>query len=168
MISERLLAIWFVCELIWFVYELSIDDQRDEFLDKRLFFLLNMAQRKLFNHVDQVCEEQLDASVTQLAALIYICKHTGCVQKDLTVALGLKKPAVTGLISRMEKNNLLQRKPCADDARAMRLYPTAQGIEKANSLAPYIQQLNQQFEAHFSQDEIATVLKFLNFILKRF
>lgn len=137
-------------------------------VDRRLFFVLNMAQRKLFNHVDHLCEEQLDASVTQLAALMYICKHAGCVQKDLVTALALKKSAVTGLLTRMEKNNLLHRKPCAEDARAIRLYPTQSGIEKVQNLAPFIQQLNQQFEEHFSEEEIATVLKFLNFIIKKF
>src|SRR5690606_40671513 len=73
-------------------------------MDKRLFFLLNMAQKKLFRHVDAVCERELDASVTQLAALMLICQQPGCLQKDLAQALELNKSAVTGLIGRMEKN----------------------------------------------------------------
>ena len=74
-------------------------------MDKRLFFLLNMAQRKLFNHVDQACDQVFDASVTQLAALLFIVKHSGCLQKDVARALSLNKSAVTGLIIRRRNGN---------------------------------------------------------------
>jgi len=137
-------------------------------LDKRLFFLLNLAQRKLFNHVDKVCEDEFDASVTQLAALLYIVKHTGCLQKDLAKALSLNKSAATGLIVRMEKNGLLERTVNEEDARAIKLYPTACGKQKSLDLMPFIDQLNQTFSDEFSDDEMQTVLKFLNFIIKRF
>lgn len=137
-------------------------------LDKRLFFLLNMAQRKLFNHVDKLCEQQLDAPVTQLAALLYVCKQPGCQQKDLAQALALNKSGITTLVRRMENNQLLERKSSAADARASQLYATATGLQKAQQLGPYIDELNQGFADHFSDEEITTVLKFLNFIIKRF
>ena len=137
-------------------------------MDKRLFFLLNMAQRKLFNHVDKVCEDALDASVTQLAALLYIVKHAGCLQKDVAKALSLNKSAVTGLIVRMERNNLLERFVSEEDARAIKLYPTPNGVQKTWDLMPLIDDLNESFSEAFSDAEIETVLKFLNFITKRF
>lgn len=127
-----------------------------------------MAQRKLFNHVDKVCEQEFDASVTQLAALLYVVKHPGCLQKELTQALSLKKSAVTGLIMRMEKNRLVERIVNEEDARAIKLYPTPSGSQKSVDLLPYIDQLNQTFRDEFSDEEIQTVLKFLNFIIKRF
>ena len=137
-------------------------------MDKRLFFLLNVAQRKLFNHVDKVCEDALDASVTQLAALLYIVKHAGCLQKDVAKALSLNKSAVTGLIVRMERNNLLERFVSEEDARAIKLYPTPNGVQKTWDLMPLIDDLNESFSEAFSDAEIETVLKFLNFITKRF
>ncbi|WP_438462887.1 MarR family winged helix-turn-helix transcriptional regulator [Marinomonas sp. PE14-40] len=137
-------------------------------MDKRLFFLLNMAQRKLFNHVDKVCEQELDTPVTQLAALLYIVKHEGCVQKELAKAICLNKSAITGLIARMEKNDLVERIVDAEDARAIRLYPTSSGSQKSRDLLPYIEQLNNTFNDEFSEEEIQTVLKFLNFIIQRF
>lgn len=127
-----------------------------------------MAQRKLFNHVDKVCEDALDASVTQLAALLYIVKHAGCLQKDVAKALSLNKSAVTGLIVRMERNNLLERFVSEEDARAIKLYPTPNGVQKTWDLMPLIDDLNESFSEAFSDAEIETVLKFLNFITKRF
>lgn len=137
-------------------------------MDKRLFFLLNMAQRKLFNYVDKACEDALDTSVTQLAALLYIVKHSGCLQKDVAKALSLNKSAVTGLIVRMERNELLERRVSEEDARAIKLYPTPNGINKTFQLLPFIDELNASFTDEFSDEEIETVLKFLNFIIKRF
>jgi DNA-binding MarR family transcriptional regulator len=137
-------------------------------LDKRLFFLLNMAQRKLFNYVDKACEDALDTSVTQLAALLYIVKHSGCLQKDVAKALSLNKSAVTGLIVRMEKNELLERFVSEEDARAIKLYPTPNGVQKTLDLMPFIDELNDLFSEDFTDEEIKTVLKFLNFVIKRF
>ncbi|MEC7548101.1 MAG: MarR family transcriptional regulator [Thalassolituus sp.] len=137
-------------------------------MDNRLFFLLNMAQKKLFRHMDQVCERELDASVTQLAALMVIAKREGCQQKDLAAALQLNKSAVTGLVSRMEKNGLLLRAVPKDDARAVVLSVTPGGLEKINSLKPLIGLLNEQFQQEFSEEELQTILRFLNFIMARF
>jgi DNA-binding MarR family transcriptional regulator len=137
-------------------------------LDKRLFFLLNMAQRKLFNYVDKACEDALDTSVTQLAALLYIVKHAGCLQKDVAKALSLNKSAVTGLIVRMERNELLERFVSDEDARAIKLYPTPEGVQKTLDLMPFIDELNKLFSEDFTDQEIKTVLKFLNFVIKRF
>ena len=137
-------------------------------MDKRLFFLLNMAQRKLFNYVDKVCEDALDTSVTQLAALLYIVKYSGCLQKDVAKALSLNKSAVTGLIVRMEKNELLERFVSEEDARAIKLYPTPSGVQKTLDLMPFIDELNDLFSEDFTDEEIKTVLKFLNFVIKRF
>jgi DNA-binding MarR family transcriptional regulator len=127
-----------------------------------------MAQRKLFNYVDKACEDALDTSVTQLAALLYIVKHSGCLQKDVAKALSLNKSAVTGLIVRMEKNELLERVVSDEDARAIKLYPTPEGVQKTLDLMPFIDELNDLFSEDFTDEEIKTVLKFLNFVIKRF
>jgi DNA-binding MarR family transcriptional regulator len=127
-----------------------------------------MAQRKLFNYVDKACEDALDTSVTQLAALLYIVKHSGCLQKDVAKALSLNKSAVTGLIVRMEKNELLERFVSDEDARAIKLYPTPEGVQKTLDLMPFIDELNALISEDFTDEEITTVLKFLNFVIKRF
>jgi len=127
-----------------------------------------MAQRKLFNYVDKACEDALDTSVTQLAALLYIVKHSGCLQKDVAKALSLNKSAVTGLIVRMEKNELVERFVSDEDARAIKLYPTPSGVQKALDLMPFFDELNELFSEDFTDEEIKTVLKFLNFVIKRF
>lgn len=137
-------------------------------MNKRLFFLLNVAQKKLFKHVDKVCENTLDASVTQLAALMYIEQQQGCSQKELAKILDLNKSAITGLITRMESNGLVVRMASDEDARAVKLFPTPSGQTKTKQLKPLIDQLNQTFTDEFNEDEMQTIFRFLNFILIKF
>lgn len=137
-------------------------------MDKRLFFLLNLAQKRLFKYVDGLCENELGASVVQLGALMYLVKSPGCLQKELAAALALNKSAITGLINRMEKNGLVTRAVPDNDGRAVVLTATAEGIEKVVALKPMINQLNSAFTDEFSEEEITTVLKFLHFILKNY
>jgi len=137
-------------------------------VDKRLFFLINMAQHKLFKFVDSKSEELLGVSVTQVAAMLFIEKNEGCQQKELCAALGLNKPAVTGLANRMKKNGLLIRKACEEDGRASRLYLTASAKEKLPSVYPLLKEVNQALCEDFTKEEIEVVIRFLNRLMTRF
>jgi DNA-binding MarR family transcriptional regulator len=137
-------------------------------MDRRLFFLFTKAQKRLFRNIDAVCEDRLDASVTQLAALMMIARQPGMQQKDLAEALELNKSAITGLVNRMEKNGLLERCAVVSDARAVSLKATSEGLEKMSQLMPLIAQMNEVFSSEFSDEEMTVVLRFLNFIIDRF
>lgn len=140
----------------------------EEQKDKRLFFLLNMAQNHAFSYATEKCKSRLGISVTQAGALLYIAKHEGCVQKELSQALGLQKSAVTGLVSRMQSNHLIIRKTSNSDARALRLYLSELGREKVPEIIPLIQETNASFMNDFSEDEIAIIVRFLNKLITNF
>jgi DNA-binding MarR family transcriptional regulator len=135
-------------------------------LDNRLFFLINRAQHRVFKFANSKSEQLLGVSVTQVAALLHVAKNEGCSQKDLSGALGLNSPAVTGLVSRMEKNGLVERKSCAEDGRALRIYLTRTGQGKLATIFPLIEELNASLVAGFSDDEIEVVIRFLNKVLQ--
>jgi len=137
-------------------------------MDKRLFFLINMAQHRMFKFADTRCEDQLSISVTQAAALMYIAKNEGCLQKALSKALGLNNPAVTGLVGRMSKNNLIVRKACEEDGRASRLFLSELGQTKLPEIFPLVHQINEKLSAEFSEQEIDTVIRFLNQVMTDF
>ena len=79
-------------------------------MENRLFFLINKAQHRVFTLANQKSEQVLGVSVTQAAVLLHVAKHEGCLQKELSRALGLNHPATTGLVARMLKNGLLERR----------------------------------------------------------
>ena len=137
-------------------------------MDKRLFFLINKARHRMFKYAETQSEARLGTSVTQTAALMFIEKNAGCLQKELAKALGLNHSAVTGLVGRMIKNNLISRQSCDDDARASRLYLTELGKTKAPQIKPLMKEFNEKLTQGFSEDEIKIVLKFLNNIVDDF
>lgn len=134
-------------------------------MDKRLFFLINMAQHRMFKYADTQCEERLGISVTQAAALMFIAKNEGCLQKALSQALGLNNSAVTGLVGRMLKNDIIERKPCEEDGRASRLYLSEDGKSKLPELYPLIQELNEKLAEEFSPEELEIVTRFLSKVI---
>lgn len=137
-------------------------------MDTRLFYLLNTAQHRMFKFADTESERQIGLSVTQSAALMFIAKQEGCLQKDLAQATALNQSAITGLIGRMLKNGLIERKPCADDGRASRLYLSDFGRDKLPEIYPLVDQMNQKLAAHFTDDELYIVAKFLNHVIEDF
>ena len=122
----------------------------------------------MFKYAETQTEERLGTSVTQTAALMFIGKKEGCLQKELAKMLGLNHSAITGLVGRMIKNNLIYRQACQDDGRASRLFLTPQGKNKAPQIKPLIQELNTKLTNDFSDAEIDTVLRFLNNIVDNF
>ena len=137
-------------------------------MDKRLFYLMNRAQHKMFKFADIESENRIGLSVTQSAALMFISKNEGCLQKSLSDATGLNQSAVTGLIGRMNKNGLIERKPCSEDGRAHRLYLSDYGKEKLPEIFPLIGELNTKLEAKFSDEELDVVARFLNNVIADF
>lgn len=137
-------------------------------MDKRLFFLINIARHRLFTCADAMCEAQLGMSVTQAGALMFIAKHEGCLQKDLAEALSLNKPAVTGLVSRMQKNELVERKTCELDSRASRLFLSTSAKKKIPNIILLIEKMNQTLNEDFSEQEIDVVIRFLNSVSQKF
>ncbi len=131
-------------------------------MDERVFFLLSMARHKLFQFADSQCEQRIGITVTQAAALMFIAKNEGCLQKQLSSALSLNNSAVTGLAVRMERNDLIVRKPCIEDGRASRVHLTETGRDKLPEIFPLIKELNQQLTSDFSDSEIKTIVRFLN------
>lgn len=137
-------------------------------MDKRLFYLMNTAQHRMFKFADVETEKRIGLSVTKSAALMFIAKNEGCLQKALSDATGLNQSAVTGLVGRMVKNELIERKACAEDGRASRLYLSQRGRDKLPEIFPLVGELNDKLTADFSAAEIDIVTKFLNKVIKDF
>ena len=137
-------------------------------MDKRLFFLMNMAQRNMYNHAEKVCEQQLGYSITQMAAVMFVDNNPGCMQKDVVAGLGLKKSAVTSLLTRVEANGLIRRVVSEEDARVVNLFTTDDGQEKSGKAMPLIADLNQQLTNGFNDEEVEVIARFLNQVRDRF
>ena len=80
-------------------------------MDKRLFSLINKAKHHMFKFAETQSEQRLGISVTQGAAIMFIGKSEGCLQKELAKALILwKKVSLLAkrLMSLSAKKKLMQ------------------------------------------------------------
>lgn len=134
-------------------------------MEKRLFYLLNMAQSSLFKHVDAVNKAKIGIPVVQSAALLALEKNDGIPLQELGAILNINKSSVGTLAQRMEHNKIIERKPDKDDARVSRVYITNLGKEKIKLSKTITRQLNQNITKGFNEEDILVVTKFLNHIL---
>ncbi len=130
--------------------------------DKRLFFQLNRAQHLLYTYVEQESRKLLGITPVQLGAIFFLLKNDGCLQRELAQGLHLNKPAVTGLVGRMEKAGLVTREDDARDARAARIFLTGGAREIAGKAFPLVAQLNEFMSRGFSEEEMRVVRRFVN------
>lgn len=137
-------------------------------MDKRIFFLLNRAQHRLYKYADSQSETRAGLSVTQAAVVMFLAKNEGCLQKEVAAATGMNQPAVTGLVSRMVNNGLVETKACPQDGRASRLYLTATGLSKLPMITPMVKELNRQLSSDFSAQEVEVIVRFLNNVIAKF
>ena len=99
--------------------------------------------------------------MTQLGAVYVVSESPGLLQKELAVALCLGESAVTGLVARMEKADLIERRPSPDDRRVSCLYPTARAAALRKKARPFLAKLNARITDGFSDQELAIVARFL-------
>jgi len=136
--------------------------------DKRLFYKLNMAQRLVLKYVDRETTNHLGVSVTQASALFYLIKNDGCRLNDLSTFLMQNKSAITTLVERMEKNDLIVRKKSKTDGRASNLFLTDKGRKLGRKALPKVKELNQELIKEFSDIEIEIINRFLDRIITNY
>src|SRR5689334_9281109 len=84
-----------------------------------------------------------DVTISQWAVLLMLWQQgEGKSQVELQELLGLEGATVTGLVQRMERSGLVQRKPDSRDKRMLRVYLTEHGRSLEPILTPLAQEVN--------------------------
>lgn len=133
--------------------------------DRRIFFLINRSRHALLKWADALLMETLSVTTAQLVALFLLEKEDGCLLKELSRGLGLNNSAITGLVTRMEKSGLIEKRSCDLDGRACRVFITPQGSETAAAAVPLIDHFNDVAAEGFTEAEMETVCRFLGSII---
>jgi DNA-binding MarR family transcriptional regulator len=129
---------------------------------------MSLAQHRLLKSTDAAFSATTGISATQLGVLFVLENMPGALPTQVSEALGINKSAITALIGRMEEAGLVQRKRSDADGRAVCLFATPQGLAKARAARPVLASLNERLTRDFTEQEIATVARFLKSILERF
>ena len=129
-------------------------------LDRRLIFLLNVAQRRVQRFV---AAQSPSGRVTaaQSGLLFVLGRRDGVLMGEAGAALDLGPPGISGLVDRMTAANLIKRRPDADDGRAWRLWLTPAGRAALARSKTGLSEVNARLTAGFSEAEIDVVARWL-------
>jgi len=132
--------------------------------DDCLFFSLTTAARHASRYWKQaVCE----FGVTGVQAMVLNVLHEqDCVS---AACLGKKtcldSATLSGVLDRLERDALIQRKPCSDDGRAIRVTLTDTGRELAAKVYQRMAEANRDYRASLSETEVVQLQQLLKTLL---
>ncbi len=136
--------------------------------DRRLFFLLNVGQRRVQRWIDARAEESASVSAAQAGVLFYLLHHEDALVGEVGAALQLSPSSMTGLANRMVAAGLLTRCADAEDGRATRLRITAAGHKAIARARDILSELNALLHDDFTEAELNVVARWLGNLQNRF
>lgn len=81
-------------------------------------------------------------TVSQSFVLFDLAVHEGSCIKDIAARVNLDSPAVTGLVDRLVKEELVERLEDPMDRRSIKVYLTVRGNDLVNELGPIAEEFN--------------------------
>ncbi len=84
---------------------------------------------------------QLDLTMPQLKALIYVRKHEGATSGQIAANLGVTLSTITGIVDRLAEQELVTRREDPRDRRVTRVVPTPSGAQLVDDLMEYRNEL---------------------------
>ena len=131
-------------------------------VDRRLFFLLDRAHTQMTKAADNYLAPRSGVSTAQAAVLIYLGYNDNCRLSDLAIGTGRKNSAITGLVSRMEAEDLVQRNNQLIDRRSKTVSLTTKGWALREDVMNDFRDFNERLVKGMSDTEVEALLKFLS------
>jgi len=135
--------------------------------DRRLIFLLNVAQRRVQRFVASQTKEGRVTSA-QSGLLFVLGRRDGALMGEAGAALDLGMPGISGLAERMAAAGLIEKRADPDDGRASRLWLTAAGRKALARSKAGAAELNARLTEGFTDAEIDIVSRWLTSVHGKF
>jgi DNA-binding MarR family transcriptional regulator len=135
-------------------------------LDRRLIFLLNVAQRRVQRLVATQAPKGVTAS--QAGLLFVLGRRDGVLLGEAGAALDLGMPGISGLADRTVEAGLIAKRADPDDGRAWRLWLTAAGRRALTRAKADAAELNARLAEGFTAAEIEIVVRWLASVQLKF
>ncbi len=136
--------------------------------DRRLIFLLNAGQRRVQRWIESKMAAKGGLTAAQSGVLFYLGDKDGVLIGEAADALDLAPSAMTGLIDRMTRAELVERRADPKDGRAMRLHLTDRGRDARQAAKSGLDGINAHLTDGFTDAEIAVVARWLASLQTKF
>jgi DNA-binding MarR family transcriptional regulator len=135
--------------------------------DRRLIFLLSVAQRRLQRFVASQTKEG-GVTSAQSGLLFVLGRRDGVLMGEAGAALDLGMPGISGLAERMVEAGLIEKRADPEDGRAWRLWLTPAGKKALAPTKAGVAELNARLTEGFSDAEIDIVSRWLTSVQSKF
>jgi DNA-binding MarR family transcriptional regulator len=129
-------------------------------IHRRLFAVFDRAHGRLARQASKPLSVA-GVKPAQATALLYLGYHNGCQLSELADGVGSNNAAVTGLVSRMEKSDLVTRRSMQSDGRGKTVHLTEKGLRTREQVMQILRALDERLSTHFTDAELETVNRFL-------
>ena len=135
----------------------------------RFIYLVSMAQHTLRTHLQNLfSKEGMKITPPQATLLFVLQERDGRIMSELGQIIGVDNSAITGLVDRLEKAELVKRKLNPEDRRSLLIYITPGGRKEAKKAEAIIRSVNSIIKEGFSEREMDTFKKILKSFFDKF
>ena len=136
--------------------------------DRRLIFLLNAGHRRVQRWIEGKMAAKGVTTAAQSGVLFFLGEQDGALIGEAADALDLAPSAMTGLIDRMTRAELVERRADPKDGRAMRLHLTEKGYAARDEAKAGLDGINAHLREGFTDEEICVVARWLGSLQTKF
>lgn len=141
----------------------AMDDEQVDFgvLDTLLGYKLRRAQLTFFNNFSSACSD-LGISPGLFGVLVVVKNNPGLTQTAVGKALGNDRSAMVAVVDKLEKMDLIERRPSKKDRRSYALYLTANGESFYDRLEQRVCEQEEELYKRLQPGEKELLLRILD------
>lgn len=131
-----------------------------ELFSRTLGFKLRRTQVRLYTFFGPIFERH-QFTPTQYAVLSTLSENPGCSQIQVARALAIDPPALVGLLDKLTKRKLIEKRQSKIDRRSSELFLTTEGDKCYTVLTQEVNQLDQSIRDQFTPLELEQFSSFI-------
>lgn len=135
-------------------------------LDGSIGFLLARTARSMKRTLEARLAEY-NITATQYIVLEVLADQDGISLSRMGNRLYFDNPTITGIIDRMERDGLVERRRIADDRRVINIFLTQKGRDILRRIGEVAREVNDEATSDLSEKEKADFIHILNSIWKK-
>lgn len=138
-------------------------------MPNRLLFMLSKIQNRLTAHMKyELKKEGIALSPGQIAILLVLDKERRSNMGNISRTLEIDNAAITRLVDKLEKRNMVERSINPDDRRQMLIRITAEGLKQAGKIKKIAWAANSKIMEGFTDEELEVYKRVNSSILEKF
>lgn len=125
-------------------------------LEECVNYLLTTAQHSVFLKMTEKLSA-FDITPIQYAVLYCLWEKDGKSPKEIAERLKLENSTVSGILERMEKKGLIERRISKEDRRFIQVFATKKGASLEKDVLNAVEEVNEEVMSVFSENECETL-----------